>query len=162
MKSIRTVFKTGQGPSSSHTVGPFNAAKYFKKRNSDADAYKVVLYGSLAFTGGGHGTMSAIKRVLPDAEIILDTKTNDIPHPNTMDFFAYKNKKEINKTRILSVGGGIIDIVGEDNPLNEEIYPQKNFTEVLNYCRENNLTISEFVYKFEDEKIKKYLNHNQN
>ena len=54
MKSIRTVFKIGQGPSSSHTVGPFNAAKYFKKRNADADAFKVILYGSLAFTGGGH------------------------------------------------------------------------------------------------------------
>ena len=157
MKSIRTVFKIGQGPSSSHTVGPFNAAKHFKKRNSEADSYKVVLYGSLAFTGGGHGTMSAIKRVLPDAEIVLDTKTNDIPHPNTMDFIAYKDGKEINKTRILSVGGGIIDVIGEDNPLNEEVFSQKNFSEVLKYCKENNLTIPEFVYKFEDEKIKKYL-----
>ena len=63
MKSIKNIFKIGQGPSSSHTVGPFNAAKYFKKRNNEADSYKVVLYGSLAFTGGGHGTMSAIKRV---------------------------------------------------------------------------------------------------
>lgn len=157
MKSIRSVFKIGQGPSSSHTVGPFNAAKYFKKRNSDADAYKVILYGSLAFTGGGHGTMSAIKRVIPNAEIILDTKTTDIPHPNTMDFISYKSGKEINKTRILSVGGGIIEIVGGDNPLNEDVYEQKNFSEILDYCKKNNLTIPEFVYKHEDEKIKEHL-----
>ena len=157
MKSIKNIFKIGQGPSSSHTVGPFNAAKYFKKRNADGDAYKVILYGSLAFTGGGHGTMSAIKRVIPNAEIILDTKTTDIPHPNTMDFISYKGGKEINKTRILSVGGGIIEIVGGDNPLNEDVYEQKNFSEILDYCRKNNLTIPEFVYKFEDEKIKDHL-----
>lgn len=157
MKSIRTVFKIGQGPSSSHTVGPFNAAKYIKKRYFDADAYKVVLYGSLAFTGGGHGTMSAIKRVIPNAEILLDTKTTDIPHPNTMDFISYKDGKEINKTRILSIGGGLVNIVGEDNPLNEEVYEQKNLGEVLEYCKKNNMTISEFVYKFEDGKIKDYL-----
>ena len=30
MRSIKTVYKIGQGPSSSHTVGPFRAAKWFK------------------------------------------------------------------------------------------------------------------------------------
>lgn len=157
MRSIKTVFKIGQGPSSSHTVGPFNAAKLFKKRYPNADKYKVILYGSLAMTGGGHGTMSAIKRILPDIEIVLDSKTSDIPHPNTMDFFAYENDKEVGQLRILSVGGGIIEVAGEDNILNKEIYPQKNFSEVLDYCKKNNLTIPEFVYQYEDEKINKYL-----
>lgn len=157
MKSIKTVYKIGQGPSSSHTVGPFNAAKLIKKRYPEADGFKVVLYGSLAMTGGGHGTISAIQRVIPNIIIELDTNTNDIPHPNTMDFFAYKDGNEIEKLRVLSIGGGIIKVYGEDNPLDTEVYEQKNFSEIIEYCKTNNLSIPEFVYKHEDEKIKKYL-----
>ena len=157
MKSIKTVYKIGQGPSSSHTVGPFNAAKLIKKRYPEADNYKVILYGSLALTGGGHGTMGAIQRVIPNIKIELDKDANDIPHPNTMDFFAYKDGKEIGKLRMLSIGGGVIKILGEENFLDKEIYKEKNFSEVLDYCKTNNLTIPEYVYKHEDEKIKKYL-----
>lgn len=157
MRSIKTVFKIGQGPSSSHTVGPFNAAKMFKKCYPDADVYKVILYGSLALTGGGHGTVSAIKRIIPDAEVILDKDTSDIPHPNTMDFYAYKDEKEIGKERVLSVGGGLFEVVGKANSFIEEVYPQKNFTEVLEYCKQYNISIPEFVYKFEEPDIKEYL-----
>ena len=56
MKSIRSIYKTGHGPSSSHTVGPYNAALRFGRRHPEADAFRVTLYGSLAFTGAGHGT----------------------------------------------------------------------------------------------------------
>lgn len=157
MKSIKTIFKIGQGPSSSHTVGPFSASNIVKSKYSDADSFKVVLYGSLASTAGGHGTTNAIKRVLDNVEIVLDLDTKDIPHPNTMDFYAYKNNKEIGKVRILSIGGGLIEIVGEDNPLNDNIYPHNNFTEVLNYCKENNISIQDYVYRFEDKDIKTYL-----
>ena len=38
MKSIKSVYKIGHGPSSSHTVGPYNAAKIFRNRYPDADA----------------------------------------------------------------------------------------------------------------------------
>ena len=90
MNSIRSVYKIGHGPSSSHTVGPYNAAKIFRKRHPDADAFRVTLYGSLAFTGAGHGTGKAIRSGLPGAEIVVDTKTEikDLPHPNTMLFEA--------------------------------------------------------------------------
>ena len=157
MRSIKTVFKIGQGPSSSHTVGPFNAAKMFKKHHPDADSFKVILFGSLALTGGGHGTVSAIKRIIPDAEVILDKETSDIPHPNTMDFYAYKDGKEIDKERVLSVGGGLFEVVGKPNSFIGEVYPQKNFTEVLEYCRQYNISIPEFVYKFEEPDVKEYL-----
>ena len=45
MKSITSVYKIGNGPSSSHTVGPFHAARTFGSRYPDADAYEVTLYG---------------------------------------------------------------------------------------------------------------------
>ena len=65
MKTIKSVYKIGNGPSSSHTVGPFHAATIFGGRYPEADRYRVTLYGSLAFTGEGHGTGNAIRSGLP-------------------------------------------------------------------------------------------------
>lgn len=72
MKSIKGVYKIGNGPSSSHTVGPFHAASTFGERYPDADSFQVTLYGSLAFTGEGHGTAKAIQEGLPGARIIFN------------------------------------------------------------------------------------------
>ncbi|MDO5440359.1 MAG: L-serine ammonia-lyase, iron-sulfur-dependent, subunit alpha [Erysipelotrichaceae bacterium] len=157
MRSIKTIFKIGQGPSSSHTVGPFSASNIFLNRYPEADKFKVVLFGSMASTGGGHGTMSAIEKVLPNVGIVIDNETKDIPHPNTLDFYAYKDGKEIGMNRILSIGGGVIEIVGEDNPLSNDVYPQKNFSEILDYCKDRSMTLQEFVYEQEDSDIKDYL-----
>ena len=60
------LFSIGIGPSSSHTVGPMRAAAVFAEElRSSGDLGKVAglrvdLYGSLAATGHGHGTMTAI------------------------------------------------------------------------------------------------------
>ncbi|MHA1189682.1 MAG: L-serine ammonia-lyase, partial [Alphaproteobacteria bacterium] len=57
------IFKIGLGPSSSHTVGPMVAASSFLdvlRCNDGACHMTVALYGSLAFTGKGHGTDTAI------------------------------------------------------------------------------------------------------
>ena len=62
--SIFDIFKIGIGPSSSHTGGPMTAAFEFAQQIAliaDQVAHvQVTLYGSLAFTGKGHGTDSAI------------------------------------------------------------------------------------------------------
>jgi len=62
--SIFDIFKVGIGPSSSHTVGPMKAAHAFVANlrgvAADVDRIKVTLHGSLAWTGKGHGTDSAI------------------------------------------------------------------------------------------------------
>ena len=63
MESLKELYKIGTGPSSSHTMGPKKAAEAFVKRASDADRYKVTLYGSLAATGKGHMTDVAILSV---------------------------------------------------------------------------------------------------
>ena len=66
MIGVLDLFKIGIGPSSSHTVGPMRAAAYFVDRLA-ADGLlertagvHVDLYGSLAATGHGHGTIGAI------------------------------------------------------------------------------------------------------
>jgi L-serine dehydratase len=64
--SVFELFKIGIGPSSSHTVGPMRAARTFVQRLEQsgvlqsAARIEVRLYGSLAHTGRGHGTDSAI------------------------------------------------------------------------------------------------------
>ena len=62
--SLSEIFAIGIGPSSSHTVGPMKAAKRFvdglDEKISEVKTVKVYLYGSLALTGIGHGTLNAI------------------------------------------------------------------------------------------------------
>ncbi|MDQ0679971.1 L-serine dehydratase [Arthrobacter pascens] len=60
------LFSIGIGPSSSHTVGPMRAAAVFAEELKSSGVLgrvaglRVDLYGSLAATGHGHGTMTAI------------------------------------------------------------------------------------------------------
>src|SRR5687767_4835194 len=61
------MFKIGVGPSSSHTLGPWRAAQKFIQNLEDQSKLdtvteiKVLLYGSLAKTGKGHGTDIAVE-----------------------------------------------------------------------------------------------------
>lgn len=64
MKSIREIYKIGKGPSSSHTMGPERAAKLFRSEHPEADAFRVILYGSLSKTGIGHGTDRVLRETL--------------------------------------------------------------------------------------------------
>ena len=64
--SVFDIFKIGVGPSSSHTLGPWRAAQQFVESLSKNDLLeqveqvKILLYGSLAKTGRGHGTDIAV------------------------------------------------------------------------------------------------------
>ncbi|MBL8993462.1 MAG: L-serine ammonia-lyase [Spirochaetia bacterium] len=61
--SVFQLFSIGIGPSSSHTVGPMRAARSFLLGLDDLESIEslaVELYGSLAMTGKGHGTDTAI------------------------------------------------------------------------------------------------------
>lgn len=65
--SVFDILKIGVGPSSSHTLGPWRAAQKFVQslvdRNllQEVNSVRVLLYGSLAKTGKGHGTDIAIQ-----------------------------------------------------------------------------------------------------
>lgn len=157
MKSISSVYKIGNGPSSSHTVGPYSAAKLFKKRFPDADRYKVILYGSLAFTGAGHGTGKAIRNAISGVEIISNKEETELPHPNTMDFFAYKNGEEYGKLRIMSIGGGSIRIEGEESEEDLDVYYEKNFREIREFCKENGVLLKDFIFSKENPGLRDYL-----
>jgi len=64
--SVFDLFKLGVGPSSSHTMGPMEAARRFALRLADlglaarTTRVEVKLYSSLALTGKGHATDRAV------------------------------------------------------------------------------------------------------
>ena len=159
MESLRELYRIGRGPSSSHTLAPDRASHLFLTRYPQADHYKVILYGSLAKTGRGHLTDKAIAEVFPpeSVEIIFDTETTDIPHPNTMDFLAYVDGTEIGRARVLSVGGGQIQIFGEPPMSSPYVYPHTSFAEIKEYCKQEHLRLWQYVVNTEGHDIIIYL-----
>lgn len=90
------IFKIGVGPSSSHTLGPWRAAQRFtaslekSNRLQDVTAVRVLLYGSLAKTGKGHGTDIAVQLGLCGEDPVtfdtnlIDARIADIQHMNKL------------------------------------------------------------------------------
>lgn len=159
MKSLTELYRIGMGPSSSHTIGPERACKLFKLEHGDIDEYKVVLYGSLAKTGVGHQTDSVVRASMGDlrGEIIFDCERRDLPHPNTMEIIGYKSGEEVDRWRVTSVGGGAIKIKGRKCREIPDVYPHKNFREISEYCKAENLRLSEYVERFEGKEIRDYI-----
>ena len=157
MQSLRELFRIGKGPSSSHTIGPEHACRLFLKENPTADSFKVVLYGSLAKTGEGHGTQKIIRDVLQNVEIVNDCETAEIKHPNTMDFFAYRAGRELSKLRVYSVGGGAIEVEGRERIVPNDVYPLESFTKIREYLEKKNKRLPDYVYQCEGVQFKEYL-----
>lgn len=159
MKSLTELYKIGRGPSSSHTMGPEKAAKLFMERNKSAYSFKVVLYGSLAKTGKGHGTDVVLKKTFTKpVDVVFDYENEHLPHPNTMDLFALDlNGKITDSWRVYSVGGGAIEVEGESSIDPPEVYPHQTFEQIRAYCDEQEITIPEYVVRFEGAQIREYL-----
>ena len=160
MRTIRELFKIGNGPSSSHTMGPKRATELFRDKNPDADRFEIILYGSLASTGKGHLTDWIIRETLKNklVDIFFDEQTKCTVHPNTMELIAYKNDEKIANWKVYSVGGGAIEIEGEKNieqiPI---VYNHSKFTEIKEYCEKEKITLPEYVYSKEDKEFREYL-----
>lgn len=160
MKSIRDVFKIGKGPSSSHTIGPEHAAQEFLRRYPDAELYRVKLYESLCKTGRGHGTDRVLYAVLGKERTevqFCDYSPEPLPHPNTLDFFAFRGGEQIGYMRVMSVGGGDIVIEGEPVTEADEIYPENSFAEIHQFCKWRYISLSEYVELNEGSEIWDFL-----
>ncbi len=160
MKSIRSIYKIGRGPSSSHTMGPEKAARDFQAAWPQAASFRVVLYGSLAETGRGHGTDIVIQKTFaPRAcEIVFNKAVTELPHPNTMDLFALDADGDtLGSSRVLSIGGGELAKPGERAEAAEEIYPLSTFAEISEHCKRHRMRICEYVVQMEGPEILDYL-----
>lgn len=159
MESLRELYKIGRGPSSSHTMGPEKACLLFAAKHSEADAFSVTLYGSLAKTGKGHCTDKAIVSSFAPrpCEVHFDTETQAIPHPNTLDLFAYQNGEQIAHQRVLSVGGGRIVIEGAPEEEAPRIYPLASFKEMVQVCEKRGIRLWQYAEEIEGPGFKAYM-----
>ena len=166
MKSIKDVYKIGKGPSSSHTMGPFKAVRHYLDSHEDTDHLHVTLYGSLAATGKGHLTDTAIQEAFEtwcqtDTEtlecknrrcgnVTIDWKPKEFlqVHPNGMKIASVNSDGDLyDRWTYYSIGGG--DIICMDNPLegeaNDDIYEKTTLTEILNWCNSTGKNFWEYV-----------------
>jgi L-serine dehydratase len=160
MKSLTQLYKVGSGPSSSHTMGPEKAARLFKNENPEADRFRGILYGSLAKTGKGHMTDTAIIKAfspVPSDIEFVPTPDFALTHPNTLDLYAYQDNRQIGMIRVMSVGGGEITIAGRADKDQPETYAENTFAEISSLCKAGNMRLSDYVERYEGPKIRDYL-----
>ncbi len=160
MESLRELYKIGNGPSSSHTMGPKKAAEQFVVRNEGAEAFRVTLYGSLAATGKGHLTDVAILSVLePVAPTEIVWKADVVLpfHPNGMLFEALKGGKVADSWTIFSVGGGALANETTRAEAKPSVYPLTTISEIEAWCYREGKTFWEYVNDCEGPEIWDYL-----
>lgn len=164
MESIRELFRIGYGPSSSHTMGPRFASTQFYDLYKEASYFHAHLFGSLAATGKGHLTDSAIREVFSKREKKVDifwfpTETKEF-HPNALTLLAFNERgEELGKQTYYSIGGGkIISDDQKEIPL-VSTYPQylTKMDHILAYCHKEGMQLWEIVLKYEDKEILSYI-----
>ena len=162
MKSLRELYKIGKGPSSSHTMGPNNAAKIFARKHPQASRFEVTLYGSLAATGKGHMTDAAITEALGDiapVEIIWKKDVFLPYHPNGMSFKALaRDGSVLGEWTVYSIGGGALS-EGEGRELSRsgDIYAMNTLSEITEWCDRTGRSFWEYVQECEGEDIWEWL-----
>jgi L-serine dehydratase len=165
MKSVKSIFKIGKGPSSSHTMGPFKAVTNYIENHPETQSLHVTLYGSLAATGKGHLTDKAVEEAAANAGLAViiawEPKENLPEHPNGMVVASVAEDGSLTDCwTYYSVGGGDIkcmDIEIEDED-GAEVYEMSTMKEILDWCNRNGKAFWEFVQENE-EKTKGFWEH---
>lgn len=162
MESLRQLFKIGQGPSSSHTMGPRKAAQiYLSELPAGTSKVVVTLYGALAATGKGHLTDKAVLDVLTPsvpAEIAWEPDTVLPFHTNGIRFEAIGEAGQtLGSETFYSIGGGDIVREGESRQAVQSIYPMTKIKEILEWCERTGLSYWEYVEQTEGPEIWDYL-----
>ncbi len=161
MKTIKELLRIGNGPSSSHTMGPRFASEKFLKKHPDAVHFEVTLYGSLAATGKGHLTDVAIIDVFGSEDkvsIVWQPRIFLPYHPNGMMFKAIDAMGNVmDEWTVYSVGGGALAEEGEDMQQSDDIYDMEHFSDILQWCKRYGRSYWEYVEKCEGVEIWDYL-----
>lgn len=155
MDSIKTLYKIGNGPSSSHTMAPYLASLTYIKEHPDIDEFIVELYGSLASTGKNHLTDKALKSAFKNKKLKIkySPQISCFHHPNAMKFISVKDGRKENEEVMFSVGGGDILKEGEEEKKTKPVYPHKYLGDILKYCLAEKITFLDYVLRFEEGDI---------
>lgn len=161
MDSIREIYKIGNGPSSSHTMGPSNAASIFSGRNPEASGFRVSLYGSLGATGKGHLTDAAIISTLSPKPVEIVWRSDIVPefHTNGMLFEALDPEGKVTDSwTVYSIGGGYLsEGPAEHDPGELPVYRRNSLNEIQEFIEKEGLSFWEYVEYHEGKDIWEYL-----
>lgn len=159
MESIREIYKIGMGPSSSHTIGPNNAAKIFLEKHPESQRFRVTLYGSLAATGKGHMTDLAILKALGEDRTEIVWRPEIVPefHTNGMLFESLDAKGNVlDGWTVYSIGGGSLS-TGDASETGKEIYQHNSLNEIQELIEKEGYSFWEYVEAHEGKEIWSYL-----
>lgn len=159
MESIKEIYRIGNGPSSSHTMGPKRAAAIFNEKNPEASSFRAILFGSLAATGKGHLTDKVIIESLSPKPVEVIWKPEEFltRHPNAMRLEALNQTSEvIDSWTIYSVGGGKI-IDDEYQAGSNSVYKLTTISDILDWTIKNGGSFWEYVEEVEGQEIYDYL-----
>jgi L-serine dehydratase len=162
MESIKKIFRIGNGPSSSHTMGPRRAAELFLERSPAARRFRVTLYGALAATGRGHLTDKAIESVLGTrgpVEIVWRPDHVHEFHTNGMLFQGVLDDGgTFDDWMVFSIGGG--NLASDDMPAGgarADIYDMSHISDIQSWCVERGSSYWEYVEACEGREIWDYI-----
>jgi L-serine dehydratase len=191
--SVFDILKIGIGPSSSHTMGPWRAVQmcfdeFIQKFDiSSINQIRIQPFGSLAKTGGGHGTSKAIMLAICGFDpVTIDTAKIDeyiheiksektisvfgkkwIPfdpltdiifnrakqfdfHSNALEVTISHGEDQIFSELYFSIGGGFVVKGPVDDTTGVKLpYPINHPRELLTWCKNTSLSISEIVFQNE-------------
>jgi L-serine dehydratase len=159
MESLRELYRIGNGPSSSHTMGPKRAAQIFLERHPEAASFQVTLFSSLAATGRGHMTDLAIQSVFGERPLELVWKPGDrLPlHPNGMRFEAFDGSRvRLDVWEVYSIGGGALRDASSPTGI-QDVYLLHSMQAILAYCEEKGYALWEYVQECEGAAFWDYL-----
>jgi L-serine dehydratase len=159
LDSIRRLYLIGLGPSSSHTMGPRQAALTFREIHPQATAFRITLYGSLAATGKGHLTDRALTETLRPVPVeIVWNEAQTLPyHPNALKLQALDAKGGlIGERTVYSIGGGtVVEAGGKTSQ--RTVYPLTAMQPILALLDRSGRSFWEFVYEHEGADIERDL-----
>ena len=161
MESITKIYRTGLGPSSSHTMAPNRGAHRFLKQYPDAARYRVTLFSSLAATGKGHLTDKAIEEVMAPRSLEIVWKEDEkLPfHPNGMQFEAFDdNGERYGFWEVYSIGGGaLLSPEEKDFVSDQAVYPLNTMEEMLEHFQKSGESFWSYVDQCEGPDIRAFL-----
>lgn len=160
MKSLKELYRIGQGPSSSHTMGPRHAAEKYLSLHPDAPSFRVTLYGSLAATGKGHLTDWAIYNVLGEdrTEFVWQPDIVLPFHPNGMKFEVKDSQGQLHDAwTVYSVGGGALAEEGKRGEESPDVYELDHLLDIKKWCEDRGHSYWEYVDHCEGPEIWDYL-----
>ncbi len=159
MQSLKELYKTGKGPSSSHTIAPARACQLFVDTYGAYPFYEAELFGSLSLTGKGHHTDGIIEETLPGKTTVKFSLDWDEDFPNGFYLSAFNAQHELqHKWTVFSIGGGSVRIKElPDLNWNDEVYKESSWKEIYEKCKKEGISLQEYCYQYEPD-LKDFLN----